>query len=63
MRSWFSKRKYTEKFNDNEIKKDDFFSANLHRKKRGKGVQFVVPIILFLTVQRKLLETIRISLT
>ena len=29
--------KYTEKRNDNEMKNNDFFSVNLHRKKREKG--------------------------
>ena len=41
IRSWFLKRKYSEKLNDNEMKKFSFFSANLHRKKRGKRVPFL----------------------
>ena len=48
MRSWFLKRKYPEKPNDNEMKKVKLFPSNLQNKKREKAVPF--PIILFLTV-------------
>ena len=42
MRSWFLKRKYPEKFIDNEMNKVRLFPANLQNKKREKRVPFVV---------------------
>ena len=56
IRSWFLKRKYSEKLNDNEMKKFSFFSANLHRKKRGKRVPFLTTYQPFLTTYHPMIN-------